>query len=157
MRAHLIVWAICLFVTGTLQTVVLAHEDTLITLKGTALVGLPAKYAPAEFDEKAFRLRVGGHAITLHPFLQTLFYFPHDLHISASWYHDPKILPPYILLRIQPKTRQFQYEILFNLESLKLIHVEIRLEHEDRSTQNLELAIPGEVRKSMDASVETAK
>jgi hypothetical protein len=35
-----------------------AHEDTLIELKGTELVGLPKNYVPAELDIKASRLRM---------------------------------------------------------------------------------------------------
>src|SRR6187401_844455 len=92
-----------------------AHEDTLIQLKGTELIGLPGNYAPAELDMKALRLRIGKHELAFPPSVKTLFEQPYDLRISASWYHRPETLPPYILLHIRPKKKDFSYEILLNL------------------------------------------
>src|SRR4051812_2856783 len=103
-----------------------AHEDTLIKQQGTSLVGLPQEYAPAEFDVKAFRLRIGKHVMTFAPLLQSLFDEPHSLRISASWYHSRSILPPYLLLEIRPNKKDFiSYGILLNLETLELIQLSV--------------------------------
>src|SRR5215468_8251347 len=104
---QLLVW-----MTLALPSALPAHEDTIIQLKGTNLVGLPKNYAPAELDMKAFRLRIGSRAMTLSPFLKGLFDEPHNLLICASWYHERSLLPPYLLLRIQPKKKKdFSYGI----------------------------------------------
>src|ERR1700677_4976282 len=83
----------------------LAHKDRLIELKGTRLVGLPEKFTRAELDLKAGELRIGHRAMTFSPLLKSLFDQPRELVISASWYHDPETLPPYICLHIKPREK----------------------------------------------------
>lgn len=106
MSTHPIKLLVHLCLTLALPSALHAHEDTIIQLEGTNLAGLPKNYSPAEFDMKAFRLRVGGHAITFSPFLKSLFDEPHELRISASWYHERSTLPPYLLLHIEPKKKK---------------------------------------------------
>jgi hypothetical protein len=55
---RLILCAIILFFSP--HGALFAHRDALIQLKGTQLVGLPGKFAPAELDLKAARLRIGN-------------------------------------------------------------------------------------------------
>ena len=134
-----------------------AHEDTLIQLKGTTLVGLPNDYAPAELDLKAARLRIGKHEMTFSPFLKEFFQQPHDLRISASWYHEPTILPPYILLHIQPKKKDFSYELLLNLSTLELIQLTVVLRTSDSSTWDLPIALTDQWKKDIKDSIRTLK
>jgi hypothetical protein len=101
-----------------------AHVDTIIDLRGHKLVGLAPQYAPAEFDTKTFRLTIGRHSKQLSPWLKGLFQLPHDLEFSASWYHEPSpALPPYLLITISPKHKDFRYGILIALGTLDLLSV----------------------------------
>lgn len=134
-----------------------AHEDTLLQLKGTDLVGLPKNYTPAEFDVKAFRLRIGKHEMTFSPFLKNFFEQPHDLRISASWYHDSESLPPYILLRIQPKKKDFSYDLLFNLDTLDLIELSVVLQTSDSSMRYLPIALRDQWKEDIKRSIRTLK
>jgi hypothetical protein len=101
-----------------------AHEDIIIHLRGNKLVGLPARYSPAEFDTKTLRLTIGKHSKELSPWLKGLFELPHDLEFSASWYHQPSpTLPYYLLITISPKHKDFRYGILVALDTLDLLRV----------------------------------
>ncbi|WP_395735201.1 hypothetical protein [Prosthecobacter sp.] len=133
-----------------------AHRDALIALKGTKLVGLPKNYAPAELDLKSFRLRIGKHVMKLPPFFTSLFERPHDLQISASWYHAGN-LPPYVLIRIFPKKRDFSYRILLNLDTLDVIEFGVSLRESDSSWRELAIALSEENRKEIRDSIETVK
>jgi hypothetical protein len=136
---------------------VLAHRDTLIRLEGTQLVGLPEKFAPAELDLKAARLRIGHHVMTFSPFLESLFDQPHELVISASWYHHSKTLPPYILLRIQPREKDFSYGILLNLETLELIEVSVTLRESATTTRELRIDLSDDQKQAIERSIQTLK
>jgi hypothetical protein len=93
-------------------------------LRGDKLVGLPARYSPAEFDTKSLRLTIGKHSKELSPWLKGLFELPHDLEFSASWYHQPSpTLPYYLLITISPKHKDFRYGILVALDTLDLLSV----------------------------------
>ena len=131
----------------------LAHEDTLIGLETKKLVGLPKEYAPAELDLKDFRIRIKDHAMTFSPLLKSLFDQPYDLKISASWYHDRKILPPYLLLNIQPKKKDFRYELLLSLDTLALVQLSVVLQESDSTTRRLPIALSDaekeDIRKSI--------
>jgi hypothetical protein len=131
----------------------LAHEDTLIGLETKKLVGLPKEYTPAELDLKNFRIRIKDHAMVFSPLLKSLFDQPYDLRIFASWYHDRKILPPYLLLRIQPKKKDFRYELLLSLDTLALVQLSVVLQESDSATRRLPIALSDaekeEIRKSI--------
>lgn len=133
-----------------------AHQDTPIQLKGTTLVGLPKDYAPAEFDMKASRLRIGKHEMTFSPFLKNFFEQPHDLRISASWYHEPAIMmPPYMLLHIQPKKKNFAYELVLNLRTLEIIELYVVLHTSDSSKWHLPIRVRDELTKDITKSIRT--
>jgi hypothetical protein len=138
-----------LFWSGSL----LAHEDTIIGLENKKLVGLPKEYTPAELDLKNFRIRIKDHAMVFSPLLKSLFDQPYDLRIFASWYHDRKILPPYLLLRIQPKKKDFRYELLLSLDTLALVQLSVVLQESDSATRRLPIALSDaekeEIRKSI--------
>src|SRR5438105_3106245 len=101
-----------------------AHEDRIINLHGNKLIGLPARYSPAEFDTKNLRLTIGKNSKELSPWLKGFFELPHDLEFSASWYHQPSSeLPYYLLITISPKQKDFRYGILVALDTLDLLRV----------------------------------
>jgi hypothetical protein len=101
-----------------------AHADIIIHLDGNKLVGLPARYSPAEFDTKTLRLTIGKHSKELSPWLKGLFELPHDLQFSASWYHQPSpTLPYYLVITISPRHKDFRYGILVALDTLELLRV----------------------------------
>ena len=150
---QVLVW-LCL--TLSLPPVLQAHEDTIIQLKGTNLVGLPKSYAPAELDMKAFRLRIGSHAMTFSPFLKSLFDEPHEIRISASWYHERSTLPPYLLLHIQPKKKMdFSYSVLINMDTLDVIEVSVTLRKSDTTSRDLPVALSEQQKAEIRKSIET--
>ncbi len=135
----------------------LAHQDRIIEMKGDKLVGLPDKYAPAEINVKEARIRIGDHAMTFSPLLKSLFDQPHELSLSASWYHDRSILPPYLSLTIQPKKKDFSYNLLLNLETLDLIELSVTLRESDVSTRNLPIALSDEQKADIRKSIRKLK
>jgi len=157
MRTRLLRTLVWATVTFAGLCVVSAHEDTLIQLKGTDLVGLPKNYAPAEFDVKALHLRIGKHEMTFPPFLRSFFEQQHDLRITASWYHYSETLPPYILLHIQPKKKDFSYDLLLNLETLDLIEISVVLQTSDSSTRYLPIALRDQWKEDISKSIRTLK
>jgi hypothetical protein len=137
-----------------LPSTVQAHEDTIIQLRGTNLVGLPKNYSPAEFDTNTFRLRIGNHAMTFTPFLKSLFDAPHDLRISGSWYHQRSTLPPYLLFHIQPKKKDFSYSILINMDTLDVIEVSVTLRESDSTSRHLQVALSEQQQEVIRKSIE---
>lgn len=105
----------------------LAHSDTTVRLEHKKLVGLPKQYTPAELDVNAFRLKIKDHEMEFSPLLKSFFDLPHDLTLSASWYHESDILPPYLLLHILPKKKDFSFQLLINLDTLDLIEASVVL------------------------------
>lgn len=135
-----------------------ANVDRLIEIKGTTLFGLPEKYAPAELEMKAFRLRIGKHEMTFFPYLKQLLDQPHDLRITASWNHEPEgILPPYIGIHIQPKKKDYSYKLLLNLDTLDVIELSVILKTSDSKTLTLPLALDDRSKKDIRESIRTVK
>ena len=124
-----------------------SHADVIITMaKDGKLQGLPEKYSPAilkvTFSNKAFGAPVESIVLTLGQknitipksicaYLQTT-----DLNqitLSASWYHDLKLLPPYIKINfndpgeIRRDSYNPGYSLLFNLDTCRLIEMEINV------------------------------
>jgi hypothetical protein len=157
MRTYPLKVLVWLGLTLGLRSVMQAHEDTIIQLKGTNLAGLPKHYSPAEFDTKEFRLRIGSHAMTFSPFLKSLFDEPHELRISASWYHERSTLPPYLLLHIQPKKKDFSYSILLNMDTLDVIEVSVTLRESDATTRRLPVALSDQQKEGVRKSIETLR
>lgn len=138
-------------------TALMAHKDTIIQLKGTSLTGLPKNYAPAELDMTAFRLRIANREMTFSPLLRSICEQPHDLRLTASWYHQPATLPPYLVLRIQPKGKDFSYSLLFNLDTLDLIDLSVTLQESKSTTRELKVALSDSQKKAIKSSIKTLK
>ncbi|WP_108946471.1 hypothetical protein [Shewanella halifaxensis] len=100
-----------------------AHEDTILVLEGSTLRGLPSMYEPAFYDQATLTLGVGSTVITFPRC--TLEYFDfmgnESLLITASWYHSPELLPPYLGFG---RKGHMMSAMLFNLDSLELIEDE---------------------------------
>ena len=134
MRPFLLFCLLSLFLCGP----ILAHKDSIIHLgEDKALVGLPNEYMPAELDLQNFRLKIKNNELKFSPFLKSLFLEPYDLRVSASWYHEKSLLPSYLLLHIQPRKKDFGYEILLNLDTLDVISVTVLLKESDSATRHL--------------------
>jgi hypothetical protein len=125
MKAHLRRMAFFALVAGMPCGLASAHVETIIRLEGNKLFGLPSRYTHAELDLKALCLRINRHEIEFPPLLRSFFLRqPYDLEISASWYHEG---PPYLVLRITPKGRDYSYDLGFELDTLSVdISVELR-------------------------------
>lgn len=100
-----------------------AHEDHLIRLSGETLEGLPEKYQSASFSVRDRRIALGPVSVVIPDCiwrrLGTI--KETDLSFQASWYHDPSILPPYIMVSIGKAPGKIGYELLLNLDTLALI------------------------------------
>lgn len=154
------------FVSYTLLGVILcgslfADVDTIVDLKGKAIVGLPTTYSPAELDLEAFRLRVGQHVMEFCPLFKGFFKRqPYDLQISGSW--GPGQKPPYLLLQITPKGRDYTYRLLFDLNTLRLLGVFVTLRSsmdppEAYTEQTLQVALTDAEKKEIDASIKVVR
>ncbi len=128
-----------------------AHTDTPIQLKDGALRGLPKEFLPAAFDLDSKILTVAGKKLQLPDSLIALFPdgrgvdqfgepnpvegIPYELEFSASWYHGPSLLPPYLLIKITPKDRDFRSEILVDIESVAFLEAHVFLSVSKKRTE----------------------
>jgi hypothetical protein len=137
-----------------------AHEDVLITLKDGRLEGLPEQYQPAHFDEEKKVLRIAKHEMVFPPYLESL--FPkegnYQLRFTSSWYHgDFGGLPPYLNLQITPKNRDFGYNILFDLNSLQVIWINVTIFESPHSTRYFQISLSPDQKKSLADAVRVVK
>ncbi|MBK1882665.1 hypothetical protein JIN85_09570 [Luteolibacter pohnpeiensis] len=128
-------------------------------LKNGTLEGLPKVFQPARFDLEKKVLTIGGKDLQLPPVVERLFPdareedifgklqtvegVPYDLTFSASWYHGPSMLPPYLRIRITPKERDFRFEILVDIQAVKLLDAEMIVSLSPNSSQSIPIAIKG--------------
>lgn len=109
---------------------VAAHEDRLLTVgPDGSLNGLPEPYLPATLrvSPKAI-LRIGPREVTLPECLVAgVALRKTPLRVSASWYHELALLPPYVNLQVMhtqgSRGDYTGYSLLFNLETLALIEI----------------------------------
>lgn len=128
-----------------------AHQDTPIQLKDGKLLGLPKEFEPAAFDLEKKILTISGKALPFPDSLKALFPddrrvdqigesnavkgVPFALKFSASWYHGPSFLPPYLLMKITPKDRDFSCEILVDIESVAFLEARVFLKISETRTE----------------------
>ena len=100
-----------------------AHQDRIIRLSGEKLEGLPPKYQSASFSIKDRRIVLGPVSVVVPDCIWKRFgtIKEADLSFQASWYHDPSILPPYIMVSIGKAPGKLGYELLLNLDTLAVI------------------------------------
>jgi len=110
-------------------TPLLALHDAIVNLIDGRIEDLPAQYQPAAFDPKSGALRIGQREVTLSPFLRGL--FPEDgayeLQMTASWYHDRADGPYYLGFHITPKGKDFSYKFRLDLDTLRLLSVQVEV------------------------------
>ncbi|MEK7951701.1 hypothetical protein [Luteolibacter soli] len=153
-------WILALSLGGLTAS---AHEDVVLELKEGKLVvsaedaadmKVPAEYLPMEYDAATHRVRIGKHVMKMIPYFTSL--FPENgkykIHFSASWYHDLDTLPPYLLIRIEPEGRQYNYHLLLNMKDLSVIQMEVALELGDGGTRYLPVDL-SMVEKEMKESI----
>jgi hypothetical protein len=135
------------------------HQDTPIMFEGGALRGLPKEFEPAAFDLDKKTITISGKVLQFPESLQALFPddrrvdqfgepnpvkgIPFDLKFSASWYHGPSLLPPYLLIAITPKNRDFTSEILIDIESVAILKAHVFLRISESRTE----AVPVQIEK----------
>lgn len=107
-----------------------AHQDRILAInKDGSLGGLPEPYIPATLTLKPQTiLRIGPRAVTLPECLVAAVALrKSQLQVTASWYHERSILPPYINIEVQHSQAEYGYftgfSLLFNLETLALIEL----------------------------------
>ena len=104
-----------------------AHEDTLITreAKTGKLENLPEQYLPASFDTTKRILRIKDRQMAFPPFLKTILPKAEDSEylLSASWYHQRELMPPYLNIEVKAKGGEFRHAILIDLETLRIFGV----------------------------------
>lgn len=104
-----------------------AHQDAVLVLEGNKIVGLPEKYSLATFDVGSKVLIIGDKRLQF-PVCLSKYFLPKDDHsveLAASWYHEPELLPPYLSIDIRFNKRDYAFQILINMDSLGIIHVEV--------------------------------
>ena len=119
-------------------SVAVAHQDRVIKLAPDGrLQGLPPEYEPARLFLPArggtenVVLQLGGKRLKFPECLSTLFAKasrPHML-LSASWYHDSTILPPYLAIRLPvsaPNAHGFYdgWSLLVDMTTVRVLKVE---------------------------------
>ena len=134
-----------------------AHQDVKLKFKDGIILGLPEEFGPAKFDREKKILTLGGKALPLPDMLRRNFRdhrlhhwdaeaprqageprtpLAYDLAFTASWYHDPLLLPPYLLMKVTPKDRDFRYEILFDMEKPGILEAHVIHQLTDSTSQS---------------------
>ena len=132
-----------------------AHKDTVLAVKEGNIEGLPEKYQPATYDSERYILRIGTREMAFAPYLKSLFTERNDwdMSITASWYHKSWSLPPYICFHLKPGERDYGYDVLIDMDTLKLIRITAILNISNSETRYAEIQLPRYVRKQIYDSV----
>ncbi|MDH5629629.1 MAG: hypothetical protein OEY96_05685 [Gammaproteobacteria bacterium] len=107
---------------------VYAHQDVALEMDMNGnLKGFPNQYLPAKLDLISYSLRIGKNKIELPECVVRFFNHAESntLTVSSSWYHDEKRIPYYVLIKIQPKGKDYLFRLLFNLKTLLPMKFEI--------------------------------
>jgi hypothetical protein len=142
------------FLLFSFSITALAHVDRIINIKNGELIGLPEKYQPAFLDLQNKSLRIGNNKFEFPPCISK--YFPngnqYDIKITSSWYHDLSEMPPYLSILIQPLGKDYGFDLLFNMDTLKLIKIEIVIHESNKVTSYHQVLIDKMCMKSINNS-----
>lgn len=132
-----------------------AHQDRVITLSEDGrLEGLPQQYQPANLDLTLMAFQIGMNTFNFPACVSK--YFPADkkykIQITSSWYHDRSLLPPYIKIKIFPHGRNFEYGLLFELDTLKPIEFQVMTHDSEHSMSYHALKINERCQQSIESS-----
>jgi hypothetical protein len=140
MKFHIPLLCVCLLVAGN----AIAHKDRVLSIaKNGDLVELPAQFQPASLNiafakasnatspVTAMVLKFGRNEIVLPACVRRLLASRHLGHVSvsASWYHDLALLPPYLsLIFYKPGYAEEKWAnsgivMMFDLNSGKILSV----------------------------------
>ena len=128
---------LCVIVALVADVSLWGHEDTTLKLDGKKIVGLPEVYQPALLDAEEGFLQIGDKRLIFNGFMKEVFSGDrrYSTDITASWYHDPKVLPPYLSIDVTPRGANFTYSILIDLNKLKIIKAEMDLRETRKRTR----------------------
>jgi hypothetical protein len=86
---------------------------------------LPEKYSNARFDRATFTLTINDKQIIIPECVKEFFkdYQDYEIEFSASWYHDPELLPHYIHMDIITDENPYGCQIFFSLETLQIFEI----------------------------------
>ena len=137
---YLLCLPVVALVTSTVST---GHQDTRLEFHEGDIKGLPASFSPAKFDVENLCLAIGGKELVFPEGLRSVLMKIVDgaplpanrkmktkqweYRFAASWYHDAPagVLPPYILIEIQPNVDNARFEVLVDMVNLKILRAEI--------------------------------
>jgi hypothetical protein len=125
-----------------LSSTAFGHQDTIIELERDGVLhGLPAAYEPAsllilEDPRKSHTvvLRIADRRVEFPECLSVLFAKAdrHLIRLSASWYHDPTVLPYYLCIELPTRRTKFGsfdgWKILIDLNNASLIELSAAFE-----------------------------
>lgn len=118
-----------------------AHQDRMFEITSSGdIEGFPPNYGPASLivgeesegnNLPTVRLTIRGYSIDLPECLRMLFILPpgQTIRATGSWYHDLKLLPPYLNLDLPQRDigdyGDFEgYSILFDVTTLDIIQID---------------------------------
>lgn len=103
------------------------HQDTPLEVdKSGNIIGLPEKYQSAKFDFDTRYLRINDAEVTFPDCFEPYFKGSNDnlVYLSASWYHNPEIVPFYLIMELVQEDEEYVYSLMINLETLDFIHLQ---------------------------------
>ena len=124
-----------------------AHQDTRLKFDNGKIIGLPDAYLPSSFDAVELSVTIAGRKLMLPEVFQRLLKknvnvdpfdgsrqienVPCTFTFSASWYHAELggDLPPYMLISILPKGNDCHFEILVDMDHLKILKADIQIKN----------------------------
>jgi len=107
-----------------------AHQDMVLQVSRQGEVqGTPERFGPIHIDRDLPVVRIGVREVTLPECVAQHFRPRHGKHmqVSASWYHDPAVLPPYLSVSFAADKKRSWHSntFLFDLETGALIQVRV--------------------------------
>ena len=122
-------WLVCASSYGHTDVPLKIAEDGSLVADSKDMK-VPEKFKPLRYDKENQTIRIGNRSMKLAPYFRSL--FPDDgkykVRFSTSWYHDLALLPPYMLMRIEPEGRQFHYDLLLSLNDLSVIEFSVEVD-----------------------------
>lgn len=132
-----------------------AHQDTIITVDKTGnMEGLPEAYLPANIDLDKNSISIANNQFDMPRCVSKYFahHESHKLHVTSSWYHQRSILPPYINFKISPKGKDFEYSLMFELDTLEVIQFQVITHPNEKTTSFHKIDIDTRCSSSIESS-----